>query len=117
MTFGVAFGETVVVLHRTTTGVDSYGNDTHTWTEETVNNVPVWESDSNAAGGNERVQARDMVLAGMTISLPYGHEITAVDRVRVRGRLYEVTGKPVGWRSPQTGVEAGTIVSLSQVTG
>lgn len=117
MTFAVDFGETVVIRHRTTTGTDSYGNDTYTWTDEAIDNVPVWESDANAAGGNERVQARDMVLAGMTISLPYGHTITAVDRVQVRGRTYEVTGKPVDWRSPQTGVEAGTIVTLSLVTG
>ena len=117
MTLTVSHGELVTVLRRTVTGQDSYGNDTVTWTEEDVAGVPVWPGDANAAGGNERVQARDMVLTGMTVGLPYGFAITAYDRIRVRGAVYEVNGEPASWRSPLTGTEAGVIVSLTLVQG
>lgn len=47
---------------------------------------------------NEPVQeSRNAVITGWTLYLPSGADITERDRVRVRGQVYPVQGRPAEW--------------------
>lgn len=46
-----------------------------------------------------------------------GVEVRATDRVRVRGDVYTVVGRPAVWVNPWTGGTAGTVVELALVEG
>jgi hypothetical protein len=41
--------------------------------------------------------ARNAVVSGWTLYLPAGDPITRKNRVRVRGEVYPVQGKPADW--------------------
>jgi hypothetical protein len=116
MTYG--FGETIVVLDGAPTSRDGDGNDVQTFPQKaTYDDVPVGPADGNGTGSNEAVQAQDQVIIGLTIYPPDGADITAVDRVVVRGETWEVVGLPQPWVSPYTGRRPGLSVSLKRVTG
>lgn len=67
---------------------------------------------------NEPVQdARNAVTSGFTLYLPPGTEITARDRVQVRGDTYRVLGDPAEWRSPFSGWDAGIVVQVERTEG
>jgi hypothetical protein len=111
-------GETVTVLDGTATGQDVSGNDTQTWAVKAVyDDVPVAPSDANGTGGNEFTDGRDTVIAGLTIYLPDGADVAAVDRVIARGETWDVVGQPQDWLSPFTGWRPGRAVALQRVTG
>lgn len=111
------FGETVVWHQRTIAGRDALGNDTYTVVDIAIGNVPVWPVDANAAAGNELTQARDTVIIGLAALLPPGTPVAALDRVTVRGDLYEVNGEPADQRSFLTGWHPGVLINLRRVTG
>lgn len=52
-----------------------------------------------------------------TAYLPYDTDIVATDQVRARGRVWQVDGDPLAWRSPGTGRQAGLQVGLRSVRG
>jgi hypothetical protein len=112
-----AYGETVTVLSRELAEPDADGNDVYSDTEVDVPNVAVLPMDANATAGNEQDQGRDTVIVGLSLLMPPGTVVRATDRIRVRGRTYEVTGEPVEMRSPLTGTDAGLSVALKDVTG
>lgn len=61
---------------------------------------------------SEPVQdARNAVTTGWTIYLPAGADVTARDRMRVRGEVYDVLGDPAAW------ADAGVIVQLEKTRG
>lgn len=62
-------------------------------------------------------EARQAVTIGYVLYCPAGADITAADRVRVRGRDHRVTGEPAAWRSPMTGWAPGTVVNVEGVEG
>lgn len=55
--------------------------------------------------------ARNAVVSGFTLYLSPDADVTAVDRVRVRGRVYPVIGDPAIWSG------AGLIVQCSLTEG
>lgn len=105
-------GETVTVLTRSPAGRDAHGNEIWTWAERDVPGCIVWPS-----GSSEQTEARDTVTDRINVSFPYGTDVSAVSRMRVRGELYEVDGTPEQWSSPLTGWRAGVLVRGVKVTG
>jgi len=110
------FTQQVTLVTRTVSGQDAYGNDVFTETSTAVDGV-VWPRDGNGTSGNEQLQGRDTVIVGLSLLLPPGTDVTAVDRVDVGGLSYEVTGEPGHFFSPFTGSDPGVLVGLTRVTG
>lgn len=111
---GFPAGETVTIVRPTTApGPDVYGNDVPGSPVETE--VPGCAV--APAGTSEDAQGRDQVSTGLSVWLPHGTDISATDRVRVRGQLYEVSGTPETWQSPFTGSVSPVQISLSRVVG
>lgn len=110
------FGEPVDVLTAGTT-IDPYsGEQVADWdnaTEATVSGIAVEPRPSS-----EPVQdARNAVTSGYTLyGFPRG-SVTAANRVRVRGEVYDVLGDPADWRSPFTGWEPGLVVQVGRTAG
>lgn len=109
-------GESVDVL---TAGAvtDPYSGETVTdWsaaTEVTHDDVAVEPRPS----GEPVQDARNAVTSGFTLyGLPAG-SVTAANRVRVRGEVYNVLGEPAEWRSPFTGWEPGLVVQTERTAG
>lgn len=60
----------------------------------------------------EPVQAsRNAVVSGWTLYLPEGSDVTARDRMRVRGTVYRVLGDPAHW------LGAGIVVQVERMEG
>lgn len=61
---------------------------------------------------SEPVQdARNAVVSGWTLYLSPGADVTAVDRMDVRGRVYQVLGDPAAW------ADAGLVVQVGLTEG
>ena len=105
-------GETVTFLRRTAGPRDSHGNTTWTWAETDVPGCVVWPT-----GSTEELQAQDQTSERLTVLAPYGTDVTAYARAKVRGLTYEVKGVPSQWASPFTSTRAGVEVRMERVTG
>lgn len=108
-------GETVRHYVRSVTGRDNRGNDVVVFDDGTdIPNCPVWPR-----GSTEQVQGRDTVTTGLTTVVPatYLTPVSALDRIEVRGDMYEVDGTPSDWRSPFTSRKPGLEVQLTRITG
>lgn len=55
--------------------------------------------------------ARNAVTTGYTLYLPTGSDVTAADRMVVRGETYDVLGEPAEWAS------AGIVVQVGNTEG
>lgn len=109
--------ETVVILTPATV-TDRYQNVTYDWsnpTRRTVSRVVV--APRRAADTEATEQGRQGVILGLTLYLPARTEITAHDRVEVRGDIYEAVGEEGIWRSPHTEWDPGIEVALRRVEG
>lgn len=59
---------------------------------------------------DEPVQnARNAVVSGWTLYLPESADVTAADRVRVRGVVHSVLGAPASWRGAGLVVQCGLV--------
>lgn len=56
-------------------------------------------------------EARNAVTSGFTLYLPNNADVTARDRMRVRGRVYDVLGDPALW------LGAGVVVQVGVTEG
>jgi hypothetical protein len=67
-----------------------------------------------APGGSAELRDQqnsvDSDMALYRVGSPTGEDIQPKDRVRVRGKLYEVQGEPAVWR-------LGTVINLRKFTG
>lgn len=110
-----AFTQTVTLVTRTKTGVDSYGSDAYGTAEMTVPGVFA------PGSSGEVVQGGDVVTTQPTVYLPAGTNVEAVDAVLVAGVKFEVDGDPQDWStgSPFTGwvPPFPVVVALRKVTG
>lgn len=111
------FGEDVTWISRVHAGTDADGNDLFTDVPTTFTQIAVWPRDGNAQVANEKLQAGDLVITGVTALLPPGTPVKAVDRLQLRGHLWDVYGDPNEFHSPLTGTASGVAVSVSKVTG
>jgi hypothetical protein len=107
-----AAGETVTVLRRAAAGPDADGNDAWTTVEQEVPGCAVWPR-----GSSELVQGQDTVIVGLQVLLPAGTQVSATDRLRVRGAVYEVEGESGAWAAPWGGWPGGVEVALTRATG
>ncbi|QCB93302.1 phage head completion protein [Cellulomonas shaoxiangyii] len=108
-------GEIVVRLRDVATGVDPYGNPVETTTETAIPGAffaPEQASRESTEVGRESVTIKPSLY--FPKSWP---DITARDRVRVRGREYAVDGEPADWRSPWGSSLGGLVVTLQRVEG
>ncbi len=105
-------GETVTILRRNTSTRDAHGNEQWTWSETDVDGCIVWPT-----GSTEQTEARYTTSDRITVSCPYGTDVTNVSRMRVRGLLYDVDGTPNSWSSPFTTWRPGVEVQGTRVTG
>ena len=111
--YGPPRGETVVLLRRTVTGEDRYGNDRYTSSE-----VPIPGCAVRALSSQEQLAAgRDTITDSIEVVFPPGTAVTAVDRMRTRGLTYEIDGTPDEQYDPMTGVEPGVRVIGRRVAG
>jgi len=106
------YGQTVTVVKRTVSGQDSYGNDTYTETKTDIYPCVVQTS-----GSVETVQFTDQVSDSLTMFLPYGTDITAIDAVEYLGIRYEMQGDPSVWQSPFSGRTSPIQISVQRITG
>lgn len=110
-------GETVTRL-RATSVTDGYGNEgVLSWdapTELAIYHVGV---EPRPSSENQR-DARNAVTSGFTLYITdTAADVTPLDRMRVRGRVYQVQGEPALWRSPFTGWAPGLVVQVDRVEG
>lgn len=106
------YGQTVTLVKRTVSGQDDFGNDQYA---ETL--TPVSPCVVQPAGSNETIQFTDQVSTDLTIFLPYGTDIEAVDSVEVGGTRYDVMGDASVWVSPFSGHTAPIQIRVTRVTG
>lgn len=65
----------------------------------------------------ETMNRGNTVIAQPSLYAPVGTDVTATDRVRVRGKVYAVDGEPAEWLSPIPGGPEGVHVALKHVAG
>ena len=114
------FGVTVTRLRTgTSPGRDQYGVPIPgTVAELAIKNCVVTPRQSPPQVGGSEQQARDTVIVGLTVYAPRGTDILTTDRVRIHGRLYEITGQPSDWGvSPFTGTPGVLQFAADLVTG
>ncbi|MCW2898488.1 MAG: hypothetical protein JWO67_753 [Streptosporangiaceae bacterium] len=110
----VRFTVPVVLVSRTVTGEDSFGNDVYGPVESTVDGIFA------PGGSTEQVQGQDVVTTQPTVYLRTGTSVAAVDALRISGVIYEVDGQPNAWPpNPYSGwqPEFSVEVKLRRVTG
>lgn len=113
-----ARGETVTRL-RATAASDRYsGTDTstRTWSTATSLAIPGWGVSQDATGEPQEA-GRDAVVSDFTLYRQEPADVTAQDRLIVRGLTCEVVGRPFSWTSPLTGWAAGFVVKVNVVEG
>jgi hypothetical protein len=112
------YGETVAVLRALLVDAD-YNNEDYDWPNAT--STP-YAGCAVAQGGRDRTTEihtgdRDVIISDLIIFMPPGTDVTATDRLNVRGRAYEVVGEPFGWTSPFSGTRFGVVVYCKRVEG
>lgn len=112
-------GETVTIVRPgPPTGRDEYGIEIPGPPEEIpVPGCGIAPRDGNATAGNEKTQARDMVIVGLTLYAPAGTDLRPTDKVRVADVLYEVDGQAGAFTSPFTGSHGPVVAALERITG
>lgn len=94
------------------TVLDIYGDPQVDWTVATEVTVPGWLAWLSSI---EVLDGRDATSTTLSLTIPAGTPITALDRVRIDGRIYEVNGEPMSAWTPRG--EHHIEVWLSSVTG
>lgn len=116
-------GETVQWLCKTLIGRDSVvGNDVYETTTIPVPGCTVrfQPQDDTLRGGQSNEDHEDRgthIVSTGTVIAPPGTGLKAIDRLRVRGLLYDVDGTPVQLQDAMTGVLGGVEVHIRRVTG
>lgn len=71
--------------------VDAYGDPQPDWTAPTVTATKGW---LGPASSFEDLNGRDATTTTFPLTLPIDTPVTARDRVRIDGRIYQVDGEP-----------------------
>src|SRR5690554_5465643 len=107
-------GEPVTRIRHQQSGEDRYGNPVF----EDVETVLEESAAFDPGGSVEPVEVgREPVITSPKLYFTVRPDITAADRVRVRGDEFTVTGKPADWRSPWGSDVGGLVVELERVSG
>lgn len=106
------YAQEITLLHRVLAEPDGYGNDTYTDVPEQVQGCVV-----QPAGSSEQIQLTDQVSTDVTVFMPYGTQISALDALVINGTRYEIQGIPQQWRSPFSGHTSPLQIRASVITG
>lgn len=113
--------ETVTLLRRALVGRDAVGNDRYA--TETIEvpgcTVRMAASEDNVrrGGSAEEPKLGKRVTTTLTLIMPPGTAVASVDRLRIRGLLYEVQGTPVLLDDDMSTVAGAVEVKAQRVTG
>ena len=109
-------GEEVVLLTAGTKTDPYSGEPVEDWDDPTETPLMTsWPPEPRPS--SEPVQdARNAVTSGFTLYFDDWPAITPQNRMRVRGREYDVLGEPAEWRWP-TGEVAGSVVQVGRTEG
>jgi hypothetical protein len=105
--------ETVVLLRRTVSGRDAYGSDVYATTEVSVAGCSVLDLRPVESGPKSTTR---VVTTGRVI-MPPGTVVTAVDRLRVRGLVYDIDGQGVEQDDPMHPTDGPVEVNIRRTTG
>lgn len=113
----MAFGETVVRIRAgDSPGLDRYRNPIPGADVE----APLDRAAFDPGGSLEPVEVgrAAVVTTPKVYFRGYAPDVVSTDRLRVRGVLYRVEGRPAEWRDPHAGnVVRGLVVELKAVEG
>lgn len=103
--------ETVTRL-RAGSSVDPYSTEaSEDWSTPTEQDITTL-APAEPRPSSEPVQdARNAVVSGFTLYLPADADVTAADRMVVRGNTYDVLGEPASW------LGAGLVVQVGRTEG
>lgn len=102
----------VVTRLRAGSVVDPYSNEpSESWTTPTELDITTIAPAEPRPTSEPVQEARNSVTSGFTLYLPIEADVTARDRMRVRGRVYDVLGDPAVWLS------AGLVVQVGATAG
>jgi hypothetical protein len=117
-------GETVWLLPRTDGPVDEFNDSVPTWPDSPnhpdavpIGNVTVWQRSDLA--GEAAIAGREAVITDVKV-LIHGDQHPQpgpLDRMWVRGRIYDVIGEPHPWRARWHARSRGTELSLRRTAG
>ena len=111
-------GESVVVVTPATTTNPYSGEPADSWDDADVTLVEVPGVAVEPRPSGEPLQdARNQVTSGFTLYFPTDVEVTARDRVIVRGVMHNVLGEPAAWVNPFTGWAPGVVVQTERTEG
>lgn len=110
-------GETVVRKRRALV-VDPYSQETTlgSWATATTTNI-LGCAVSQGSTSEPLQDGRAQVVSDFTVFMPAGTDVTAQDRLTIRGVECQVDGHPFDWRSPFTGWAPGLAVNATRVEG
>ncbi len=123
------FGETVVILRKVRIGIDDMGNDDYTVEAVEVPGCTVrfgGPSGEDASGtplgaGGRSVETNapgSRVITTGTVIMPPGSVVKAIDRLRIRGQLFDIVGTPDVLDDEMTSPGVGAIeVHVQRVSG
>lgn len=109
-------GETVTRIRAPVT-TDRYGNEVRDWPHATSTPYPGCGIAQGAAGTETVTADRDVVITDLVVYMPISTDVTASDRLEVRGHTYEIVGTPFAWRNPFTGRTFGLVVGANRAEG
>lgn len=111
------FGETVTRL-RASSAADRFSGESTAEDWSSPDELAILGCGFDPGDSTEPLEAgRDAVLAKPTVYAPSGADVTALDRLIVRGRTWQVDGDPADYRNPLTGWEPGLVIKLKAVSG
>ena len=87
-----------VTIITPTVRTDGYGDSQPNWTGATETTAPGWLAQSSSS---ENRDGRNSTSTTLGLFLPAGTVITAHNRVRIDGVIYEVVGAPVSAWTPR----------------
>jgi hypothetical protein len=109
------YGATVTRL-RGVPSTDRYGATVLDWT--TPGTLDIEGCGVNPGGSQEPVEVgRTSVITRPEVYAPVDADVTAADRLVVRGVTYQVDGSPRAWISPLTGWAPGLVIVLKDREG
>jgi len=109
-------GEVVARIRSTQTGVDRYGNPVYSDVETTL---PERAAFAPKGSSLSLFVERETTITKDTLYFPNAHpDVRDDDRLRVRGRVRTIEGRPQDFRNPFAGItHGGDVVELEDVEG
>ena len=110
-------GETVTRL-RGVAAEDPYSDEETDLDWDDPDELSIPNCGFDPGGSTETVTVdRTPIVTQPTVYAPSGVDVTALDRLVVRSRTWQVDGDPAEWRNPFTGWEPGMLIRLKAVDG